>query len=120
MKNGHRYLKVKIKSLAEEARIIRKEEFKSKGQLQFGLYLHRIGKVRSEARHTQLAYGFLRGRKYSQLEKTSKYINVTKIISMIEKYGPCHDWENKETNADFQTRKIRVQNAFRDWINNKL
>ncbi len=84
------YLKIKIKSLAEEARIIRKEERK---QLGYGRHLrrvdrdarvntpeeerwegnpvfhthsrlhhHRVTVVRTAAREAQLAYGYLRDR----------------------------------------------------------
>jgi hypothetical protein len=71
------YLKVKIKSLAAEATIIRKEEAKAKRlkhkserheRAFFGLKSHRRNEVRDEARHSLLAYGFLRGRRYSQIE----------------------------------------------------
>lgn len=85
------YLKVKIKSLAEEAKIIRKEErkalatyrriknkqgFEEKAEKALNLYnglrMHRIGIVRAEARAAQLAYGFLNNKKYSELETPSK------------------------------------------------
>ena len=87
------YLKVKIKSLAEEARIIRLETKRArKISIKNGLALHRTGIVRLEARHTQLAYGFLRGLAYSQMEsKTHKEPDWKKIKRMIEKYGSHWD-----------------------------
>lgn len=86
------YLKVKIKSLAEEARIIRKEEqkalkqfryFKNKGDteqankcysLYYQLRMHRIWNVRDENRAALIAYAYIRKKKYSSLETYfSKY-----------------------------------------------
>jgi hypothetical protein len=67
------YLKIKIKSLAEEARIIRLEERKSRTQaLRTGLIDHRKGIVRREARHSLLLYGFMRDWPYSALEDFTK------------------------------------------------
>jgi len=83
------YLKVKLKSLAEEARIIRAETNKAKlPSIKDGLASHRRGIVRYEARHTLLAYGFLRGRSYRQLEQKAKEApNWAKVRKMVEKYG---------------------------------
>lgn len=88
------YLKVKIKSLAEEARIIRKETKRAKSvTIKNGLALHRKGIVRTEARHTCLAYGFLRGRDYRQMEPIA-YVepNWTKVRRMVQKYGSHQSW----------------------------
>lgn len=123
------YLKVKIKSLAEEAYIIRKEERKIKKNLDWlkerrtrtdeysnaeynrasniynGLYLHRKSPVGTEARYALIAYGFLRGKKYSQIEQPKVPINTLKYtdakqgkvyysqdaarpFNLINKYGP--------------------------------
>ena len=61
-------LKVKIKSLTAESRIIRAEERRcTKGGRQ-SLANHRRGIVRSEARSSQLAYGFLRKKPYRSME----------------------------------------------------
>lgn len=64
-------LRVKIKSLAAEARIIRAEERKHPGESldRHQLHNHRVWDVRREARFSQIAYGFLRGRAYSQIEQ---------------------------------------------------
>jgi len=63
------HLKIKIKSLAAEAGIIRKEAEKLKGMARHSLNEHRKGIVRHEARHALLAYGLLRGRPYEAVEK---------------------------------------------------
>lgn len=96
------YLKVKIKSLAAEARIIRHDEEvwrhreHDKGRPTFfGLRSHRTWDVRNEARHALLAYAFLRGRSYLSVEplgKTNKsrqspLIDWTRIHKLVVKYG---------------------------------
>lgn len=77
-------LRVNIKSLAAEARIIRREETRCGIQYQFALREHRRGRVREEARYAQLALAFLRGRKYSQVEsKTSKFLSQERLHKKI-------------------------------------
>lgn len=82
------YLKVKIKSLADEARIIRKEERKALKNAKYylnkqghedacneayslyhGLNAHRCFNVRSESRAALIAYAFLRGQPFSVLNE---------------------------------------------------
>lgn len=63
-------LKVKVKHLAEEARIIKKEEKRSGGDTRNWLYLHRIYGVRPECRASHIAYAFAKG---ISLEKVEKY-----------------------------------------------
>lgn len=94
------YLKVKIKSLGEEARIIRKETKKATlPSIKNGLYRHRIDVVRVEARHTHLAYGFLRGREYRQIEHGAKTKpDWKKVRRMVEKYG-SHKWWDMSTES---------------------
>lgn len=86
------FLKVKIKSLAQEARIIRHEERKAKirkqGELRESLRFHRMQVVRAESRATNLAYGLLRGRRYSELEhKRWTKPDWKNVIRMVAKYG---------------------------------
>lgn len=85
------YLKIKIKSLAEEAKIIKKEELKQRAfkryslgkqglmkahdeaaKIFFGLKDHRINVVRFECRAAHLAYAFLRGQRYSDIENNTR------------------------------------------------
>lgn len=90
------YLKVKIKSLAAEARIIRREEFLAKKHgnraLLDGLHAHRTFDVRLAARRTLLAYGYLRGRWYGTIESNAKtalaITDIKSIARMVVKYGP--------------------------------
>lgn len=84
-------LRIKIKSLAAEARIIRAEEKRTTHQLRNELHLHRVTVVRQEARCTHLAYGFIRGRTLDQMEpgqtNVSPY-NSDRVRTMIKRYGP--------------------------------
>ena len=86
------YLKVKVKSLAAEARIIRLEAKKAKAcnrrDLLFGLHEHRIFTVRRAARSSNLAYGFLLGNSYLCMEKDSRTQPAWKDIeTLLRKYG---------------------------------
>ncbi len=84
------YLKIKIKSLAAEAQIIRQETRKYKGDhpARIGLYHHRVGDVRLESRSACLAYGFLRGRTYQQMEQWCHTgPDFKRIEQLVTKYG---------------------------------
>lgn len=120
------YLKVKIKSLAEEARIIRKETKRARAiSIKNGLALHRKGVVRHEARHTHLAYCFLRGREYREIEhKAHEAPDWAKVRKMIEKYGShLAPWSlNTESYGDYEkrsqehkARKAEVLKRFDEW-----
>lgn len=54
---------------------------------QLGLHRHRIGLVRKESRHSFIAYGFLRGLDYKQIENTTKPIDWAKVERMVETYS---------------------------------
>lgn len=75
-----RFLKIKLKHLAAEAKIIRHEEqrlrFSKRPEVQmevFQMHQHRTHDVRNEARATGLAYGFIRGMKYRDIESRSTW-----------------------------------------------
>jgi hypothetical protein len=90
-------LKIKIKSLAEEARIIRAAEDKLKGHSVdnfaypaegWKLYTHRKNVVRPEARATQLAYAYLRGVPYRKVEPIHHTDpSWRRVQKMVETYG---------------------------------
>ncbi len=97
-----RFLKVKVKSLAAESRIIRFEERKTRGPTRSSLHEHRVGIVRREARHTLLAYGYLRARSYAQMERSPKTEPTWDSVErMIKKYGQLkqsiEEWKNEQT-----------------------
>lgn len=85
------YLKIKIKSLAAEASMIRREEHLWKlrdRELFFGLRSHRTWDVRREARAALLAYGFLRGRPYKKIEAfTYDPPPFGRVVALVKKYG---------------------------------
>lgn len=81
-------------SLQAEARIIRKECRRCGIQYREILYWHRVGKLRHEARIANLAYGFLRGRKYRQIEaKTYFPVNPSEIVAKLSKWGPSMSFD---------------------------
>ena len=96
-------LKIKLKSLAAEARIIRQEEKKRRGK-NWGstgntLHEHRIHVVRPEARATHIAYAFLRGGSLESVEGSAKTEPEWKRVeAMVRKYSwrklaELQDWK---------------------------
>lgn len=86
-------LKIKIKSLSEEARIIRKDENKSKKLKRpwviDSLHEHRIHVVRPEVRAANIAYGLLRGKTLEQIEPNRKNIPhglLDRVNKILDKY----------------------------------
>ena len=86
-------LRVKVISLADEARTIRKAELRTWGLLQERLHLHRVNELRAEARHAHIAYGLIRGRALERMERAnSKPFDANRVRQLLKKYGP-KDWE---------------------------
>jgi hypothetical protein len=83
-------LKVKLKALAAESQIIRRQERRTHGLLRDELAVHRRGVVRSEARHTHIAYGLIRGKQYEKIERPGADNPPTwdRVRKMISRYGP--------------------------------
>lgn len=103
------YLQVKVQNLTDESKDIRKREQKAKWiarvqrdrladgldadparfeKVNAGLHLHRIFDVRKEARSSHIAYGFLRGRKYHEIERLAyDQPNWERIERLIMKYS---------------------------------
>jgi hypothetical protein len=103
------YLKIKIKSLAAEAVIIKREEQRWKAApftvdntklthpLYFSLRHHRLFEVRNECRSAIIAYGYLRGLAYKQIEaKCHESPNWERIAELIRKYGPAGKYFSAE------------------------
>ncbi len=85
-------LRIKIRSLADEARVIRSEERKAKTNRQTALVnslcLHRTKVVRPEARCALLCYAFLRGMPYERVEQMPKTRpDWRRIRKMIERFS---------------------------------
>lgn len=88
-------LKIKVKSLAEEAKIIRKEELRFRGTSyeQGMLTDHRRWDVRNECRATQLAIAFLKGKPYETVEVNRReefklrYVVAKRVNRIVRKYS---------------------------------
>lgn len=99
-------LRVNVKSLAAEARFIRREEQKSGDFLRYRMELadHRRGSLREEARYAQLALAFIRGRPHRNPDlvggvavcgcespKTHKPVDLFRLTKKIQKFFPCKE-----------------------------
>lgn len=94
-------LRVKAKSLAEEARIIRKEETRAGRSLmlQEELRRHRRQNVRLAARETYVAYGLIKGKALDAIERPKQPRSPEmwkRVKSMVEKYGPIDAGKREE------------------------
>jgi hypothetical protein len=80
-------LKVKIKSLAAEAAIIRQLEPRA-GPLRAEMAEHRRSVVRQAAREAQLAYAIIRRRPYQTVEHgATALVDWTAVLKMVDRYG---------------------------------
>jgi len=131
--NRHK-LKIKIKTLAAEARAIRLEERKccirdrklrardlpAKWEHhREEMYRHRIDVVRLEARAAQLAYAFLRGKRLRQVEprvregyECSQWWALKKAKETVERFGirslqPA--WTREERAALLEAKNALIQ-----------
>lgn len=97
MQDRKTHLRIKIKSLADEAQTIRDEANKTSGMEKWELNAHRTGVVRREARHSLLAYGFLRYRSYASMEaKCYEAPSWDKVRRIVKSFGIQNDKELKE------------------------
>lgn len=92
-------LRIKVKSLADEARFIRKEEQRTFGSLKDELQHHRRGPVRDAARKSHMAYAMIKGKDKDVIEKpklkrTPEFWND--VRKMIGRYGPLNEQHKAE------------------------
>lgn len=81
-------LRVNIKSLSAEARIIRQESRRAGPGYREQLTLHRRGRLREEARYTHLALAYLRGRTHQQAEGGCRLeTDAAKLIDKLKRSG---------------------------------
>lgn len=101
-------LKIKIASLSEEARIIRAEEKKHIGERHNAIHNHRVVDVRRAQRATLVAYGYLRGKAYRQIEPKTRWDvapydrpgpDWNKVENMCVTYGPYEASQKAELRA---------------------
>lgn len=82
------HLKIKIRSLADEAKSIRREANKSKGMAKWRLNDHRTSVVRDHARHNLLAYGILIGTPYKAMEgRCYRSPDFSRISTIAKRFG---------------------------------
>ncbi len=124
---GYFYIKVKILSLAAEAKIIRKQEQIARQHRdrtrRLGLRKHRTGIVRHEARHALLAYAFLRDTPYKTVEAKchgNSKPDFAKVRISIEKYVLARRYDDLrdewESNDEWFPRKTQVLADFDKWV----
>jgi hypothetical protein len=118
MKDRRVQLKVKIKSLAAEARIIRIEENKARdSQLRDDLVGHRKAIVRSEARYSLLAYAFIRGKAYKSQEPATKcYTDWKRVRQLVERFGVYYDFTNANEPDPYLERKKEQAERLEVWL----
>lgn len=94
-------MRVKVKSLAEEARIIRREEARARTSWEVTrLREHRTGVVRRAMREALLAYGFIRGIAYGQMEaKATEPPDWKNVRQMVVRYGQHSDYRQRVPEA---------------------
>lgn len=80
--------RVNVKSLAAEARMIRREERRAGPAYRLELAAHRRGRVREEARYAQLALAFIRGMAYRNVENKAKPVDPDRLIKKIRGFHP--------------------------------
>ena len=117
MRSRIRHLRVKIKSLAAEARIIRAEEVRTHGVERRSLYEHRIGVVREAARNALLAYAFLRGLEYHRIERKCLVEPEWEQVSKLaERFGAVWDLDKEESHGDFEARRAEEKQRLTAWL----
>ena len=82
------HLRIKVKSLVDESKTIRKEANKTSGMAKWRLNHHRTTVVRVHTRYNLLAYGLLRGIPYSVMEKKCYgRPNLAAVAKHAKKFG---------------------------------
>lgn len=110
-------MKVKIKSLAEEARIIRKEEHHApEDDTRERLYLHRINVVRVEARAALLLYVYA---KYQHEEGKGRCPSRWRYSNIERNVDPHCYWRSQALRKakDMGKRFNVAVSKFDEWVN---
>ena len=125
----HAYLKMKPLSLAEETKLISKEEKRwlrkaaearrrEKDSSKFeevytGLNVHKRRELRRESRSAHIAYSFLKGRDYSEIEQKSRtepdWTRIKRIASKYKDSGISDtELDNWLANAKAEFRESQI------------
>ena len=122
-------VKVKICSLAAEARIMRGQERRRRKHLArreetvandpvfWSLHNHRRLVVSREARSSLLAYGYMRGRAYSHMEAkcVAEEPNLARVAEILLKYGGP-DLIQVNRDDHMATRILAVTKKLEEWM----
>jgi hypothetical protein len=105
-------LRVKLKTTRVEAQFIRVEVERARNPLRAAyLTSRRRGQVRDEARAANLAYGFLRGRSYIELEREARTEpNWNRVLTIAQMYGLI------PPKGGARDRLIEQSARFTDWL----
>jgi len=112
------HLKCKILTLCAESRIIRHQEEKCRNNLYAHVTLNKHRKVvlRKEARNILLAYGFLNGKEYSQLETRANFEpDWSSIRRYVKKFGVGGEWSMGVAPPDIESAKNEQMEQFEAW-----
>ena len=114
------YLYIKREDLAQEAKTIRKYENHAKfaaqngyeversRKLNAGLHQHRIFDVRKEQRSTLIAIGFLKGKKYRQIERLAyDQPDWDRIERLIMKYSEEDSRKTAQKFAEWKAEALQ-------------
>jgi len=86
------HLKIKVQSLVDESKNIRKEANKTSGMAKWDLNHHRTSVVRSHTRKNLLAYGCLRGTPYQAMElKCFEVPNFAEVEKIAKRFGGAEE-----------------------------
>ena len=109
------FLKVKIKSLVAETRIIQSMEARHSfwaSQME----VHRHGVIRDEMRATLIAYGFVRGRAYEEIEPNAlTQPDWDRVAKMVSRYGISYD-PNTESYSEFTAKRGEQVNRYEAFV----
>jgi hypothetical protein len=82
------HLKIKVQSLVDESKNIRKEANKTSGMAKWDLNHHRTSVVRPHTRKNLLAYGCLRGTPYHAMERKCDVMpNFSEVEKIARRFG---------------------------------
>lgn len=99
-------LRVNVKSLAAEAKIIRREERRAGYGYQHALQSHRRGRLREESRYAQLALAFVRGMGFKRVDSGLKPITLRRLVNKINKAFYPADGVSNDTLDRFATGEM--------------
>jgi hypothetical protein len=91
-------LKARIKGIAAAGSAIRKEANRNRGTIRYVLRNHKR-EIGQEARYLLLVLGFLKGRKYDEIEpKRNKRASIVQLRKVVQRY--CWQYNREQLERD--------------------